>query len=118
MKIDVSRNLVNYTGKLMVERNAEGVENPISLRDLCCIALTTPVAAAEVLSGVEKVRRFTLAQRIYSENVLEIPVEDIALIKKLIDSHYNTIVVGAAWTLLESESPMSNGTAHVEEPVS
>jgi len=100
MRIDVTRPLKNFNGQVLAERDASGVERPITLRDLCCAALTN-ATPGETLQGTEKMRRFTLAQRIYTDDVAELLADDIVLLKKIIDTLYNVVIVGAAWTALE-----------------
>lgn len=100
MRIDVTRPLKNFNGQVLAERDAAGAERPITLRDLCCTALTN-TAPSEVLQGTEKMRRFALAQRIYTDDVAELLADDIVLLKKIIDSLYSVVIVGAAWTALE-----------------
>ena len=57
----------------------------------------------ENLSGEEKLKRWQLAIKIKNnaETAVEMTVEEIALIKKLIGKAYSTIIVGQVWELLE-----------------
>jgi len=56
----------------------------------------------ENLSGEEKLKRWQLAIKIKNAEVtVEMTVEEIALVKKLVGKAYSTIIVGQVWELLE-----------------
>jgi hypothetical protein len=104
MRINVVQPLSNYNGQILVERDQEGKEKAILLRDLCCVALTANIPN-ETLVGTEKLKRFVLAQNIFKNDIVELTADDIVLVKKLIDSIYNIVLVGAAWSALENAEP-------------
>ena len=95
MKIDFGQAIVNYAG---VQLHVDG--DPVTLRSVCCTALTATIPD-EKISGMDKVGRFTLAQRIFSAESPDLTVEEISLIKRLLDSTYATVIVGPAWLLLD-----------------
>lgn len=102
MKIRVTTPLMNYDGKAhqTPKEDNSGKLRDVLLRDVLCTALTSSPKDEQLL-GVEKVRRFSLAQRVYSEDEIEFSAEDIVLCKTLIDKAYPTAVVAPAWMLLD-----------------
>lgn len=76
-----------------------------TLRSVTLEALQALFQDEQGLSGEEKARRWALATRIYAnpENI-DLKVEEIATIKKLIGKAYGPLVVGQAWEMLEGKS--------------
>lgn len=104
MIIDVTRKLLSYTGEPI--SIAPGKPDA-TLRYCCCEALMAPHAEDASLSGEEKVRRFGLAQAIYTTAAPDLSHEDATLLRKLISRHFGTLVVGAAWPLFEAGQRMA-----------
>jgi len=99
---------------VILQGNAEDPKKakPLTLRAVACMALTGH-HPQENIDGLEKVRRFTLAQRIHVQDLVEMTVEEVALVKLLINQTYGTVVVAPAWALLD---PPSAPPAPKEKP--
>lgn len=83
---------------------------PFTLRKACVnVLLGTELdgtGRAKELKGEEKVRRYQIATRIYkSDGLVDLSVEDIGLLKKLIGRVYGPITVGQAWEILDPHVP-------------
>ncbi len=61
----------------------------------------------QALNGMEKSKRFFLAERIYSAGAtpVEVTLEDGVLIKALVAKAYPPFIVGWLWRYLESAEP-------------
>lgn len=89
--------------------------NPVVLADgtkvlfmaVCQEALLTPYPDELTLPAADKVRRFMLALRIESTLPVEIKIDEMAEIQKLIAKHYGPLVVGRVCELFEK-----GGEAH------
>jgi len=97
MKIKLSQKLVDIQGTVLKEGDTE-----ITLGKLACNALLTAYQGEENLAGDEKARRYKLALEIVKSDELDLPVEDVALIKQLIGKNPMPLVVGQAFEMLES----------------
>ena len=75
---------------------------PLTLRASVLSALTATYRGDESLDGVEKLKRWELALKIKnSPDPVELTIDEIVEIKKLISKMFGTVVVGQAYKLLE-----------------
>lgn len=108
MKIDFAKLLINpATGKKFVfefkEGKACGAYHP-NLGQICIEALGALYSDERELSGNEKYMRGKLAAKIGRYTTpINLSSEEIALVKKLVGKMHSSIVVAAAWDLLENE---------------
>jgi len=74
---------------------------PLTLRDVCLNSLASP-RSEEKLSGTEKFRRGLLGHKMAEAQEIELPAEDITLLKRVIDETYpSPLVVFNAWLMLD-----------------
>jgi hypothetical protein len=98
MKVKIKQVLKNLDG---TPRFHEG--NELTLRFVMIEALALPLTNVQ-LSGLEKVRRATIATEIYkAENEIDLKIEDVAMIKDLIGIHFAPLIVKGAWEILDKE---------------
>lgn len=98
MTVDFSPMIKTLTGEVVrTETDA-----PLTLRLVAVNALLTE-RRDEQVSAEDKVQRWKLACAIHGAATLPLPVEDIALIKRLIGVCYGPLVVGQAFELLEAQ---------------
>ena len=99
MKVDFNRVLYGLDGKPLL--TPEG--NELTLRKVCSDALVIGLESDRETSGEEKLKRYLLGVDIYSSIYpLDVTVEQIALIKKLIEKGFpSPLVSGQAWKMLE-----------------
>lgn len=103
MQLDVTQPLRSFDGRPItepVDDTPDAAQRPVVLRSLMCNALVATLPGETVI-GDEKFRRFLLAQRIATQDVVPFKVEELALVKRLIGIAYGTLLVGAAWLLLD-----------------
>ncbi|MBI3677405.1 MAG: hypothetical protein HY243_12400 [Proteobacteria bacterium] len=95
MRINISGNVRNLNGEDVTE---EGV--PLTIRAVIVNSLLGQFQA-EIISGVEKLRRFKLAEKI-SGNASEVDLtaEDVVLIKDQVAKHYSPLAVGRVYERL------------------
>lgn len=96
MKIDLSQVFKNFDGSPFIENDKK-----ITLGAVACNALQLPYDDESNITGDEKAKRGALAMRIYGEESAEIEVEDVALIKKLIDKMGTPLIVHQARNFLD-----------------
>jgi hypothetical protein len=103
LKIDFSAILLDLRKQPLVQSSENKV--PVTLAWVTSEALLRPT---EDKDGVKKYKLYALATKIMDGGVVELLVEDVALIKQHIGEHFAPLVVGRAYDLLES--PASNST--------
>lgn len=104
MKKNFKQNLVDFRGVLLVDRNEKGEDTPITLDTVSINSLLVTDEESARLSGMEKMKRFTLAQKIYTNpEEVEVTEEEVQLIKDQIGKHAPVILTGCAWALLDKE---------------
>lgn len=109
MKIDVTRQLTELdgtpmvTGKQICQMCGQPVSKPMpmTVRLAATRALSITLKGEENLPGDKKVDQFHLALKITDEDVPDLTVENIALIKERIGKMYSQVVVGRAWEILD-----------------
>jgi hypothetical protein len=98
MKIDFTRKLTTLAG----ESIRYNQKDETSLMDISLDALLTPMQDDQNLSGEEKAKRYVLATRIYSNPAeIDVTVEEVSTLKKLIGKLFGALVVGQAYQMLE-----------------
>jgi hypothetical protein len=92
---------INFTAELKT-LGGEPLQPPTTLKEVAVNILLTLLDDERNLPGEEKAKRSLLATRIYAnpENI-DLTVEELALIKKLIGKAYTPLIVGQAWQMLE-----------------
>ena len=74
-----------------------------TVRFVFCEALILPSQKEGEIEGQEKARRFALAQKIAaSQETVDLSVDDVALLKKLIGNGFPVLVVGQVYRLIEA----------------
>jgi hypothetical protein len=107
MKVDFGQELKTMRGadlkeRVVTEESPEGVMETITLGGCAIGALLNPEQGVE---GKVKAKRYALAIRIQEcdNGVLELKIEEVALIKKLIGKAFNVLMVGQCWNMLEKK---------------
>jgi len=99
MKIDFSRKILDPDNKEIPR--IQGGKEPLTIGVVCLMALLN----SESKDGNEKFARYELAMRIKQakDNILDISIDDIAKVKKLIGEVYGSLIVGRAFDILEQK---------------
>lgn len=99
MKIDFDVKFKTFDGQDIAMR-----DKPATLKDISVESLMGLLEEEKNLSGEEKLKRYELALKIKDGGIIDISVEDIALIKKLTGKMFAPLIVGQAWKNLEGGS--------------
>lgn len=98
MKINFETPLKSLDDK-DIETGKEGEKKPFLLKHACIEALMGDLQG-ENQTGEQKLKRATLAKRIYDGSEIEITPEEATLIKERIGKAYSAIVVYSAYKIL------------------
>ena len=102
MKIKVNQVLKDLKGEDL-KAGGEDKEKGLELKVICTNALLSDNAEIEKIDGNEKMTRFLLAEKIQKANELDLTVEEITKIKKVIGLFYGPLLVGRAYNALEGK---------------
>lgn len=97
MKINFDSPILDLKGQSINDE----VGNPATLGTLAVGALMAQFSSEGELPAAEKVSRFVLAAAIANGGVIDLKVEDITLIKKLIGKAFGPLAVGRAYEILD-----------------
>ena len=101
MVIKVNTPLKTLGGEVMQDNDGKGNVMDATLKTVIVNALLSPV---ERESGVEKMKKYELATRIYkSEDEVELSAEEITLIKARVGELFAPLVVGQVYNALEGK---------------
>lgn len=98
MKLDTTQTLKTLSGDVMMDNDGKGNAVEATVRMAVVNAVLAPV---ERESGVEKVKKYDLASRIFKEDEVELSVEEISLIKERVGEVFPPLITGQIWKLLE-----------------
>lgn len=98
MKINFNQKLKTLEGKPLEDSLSNKV---LTLKDVCVDALLAK-HGDENPTAIQKIERYQLANSIHSGKKKELTVEEVVLVKELVGSAFNVIVVGQALEMLES----------------
>ena len=106
MKIDVTKSLRNYEGKLMKTLDSDGKTQPLTVRLAISIALNGNVMVQGrpvPLAAENKAQIYQLCFKIYSNKEVDFTIDDMAFIKKRAGevSEVNALVCGKLGELFE-----------------
>lgn len=105
MKIEFNRGLKKLDGKDLMQPLPNGTEtkDPATLKSVTTNALLANFSDELTLPGSEKADRYNLAMRINASlGAIEVSIEELALIKKLIGKGFGPLYVGQAYLMLET----------------
>ena len=114
MQVKMNQAMVDMDGKEIKEMISTGQKNvlgndimtegaSLTLAKITINALVAQYEDERNLSGEEKVKRWQLAMLVRgNQEEVNLIVEDVALIKKLIAKAYGPLIVGQSWGMLEN----------------
>ena len=74
---------------------------PLVLRTVLINALMAQFENEQNLEGTKKIKRYMLAQKLSTNDSVELEAEEIAMLKDLTGKAYATVAVGGIWALLD-----------------
>ena len=98
--VDVTQGVFDFDGEPILV-GEEGKERPLTLRLVCTKSLTAILRQDETAKGEEKLKRGILAERIYSNDEVDLKAEEISLVKELIGRLYGPLIVMRTWRMLD-----------------
>lgn len=111
-KVDVKQELVDLAGEPLKQsaRDGKGDES-LTLGSVIVNALLHPDNEDDKTSGETKLARFNLAQKVFAaDGPIEIANSDIAMIKKLVNHVFTSLIVGQVYTILDQKDEETEGT--------
>ena len=111
-KINVTQPILNLDGSPMLEqfdKVEDGKVVPtfeaITLRAVCCAVLIRELEAFKNESAMKMIERNQLAERIYSNDIVELSAEDVVYIKSRIEkSTFGARIYAQCARMLENKS--------------
>jgi len=97
MLVKVNVPLKTFDGQVMKD-NVEGEAVDATVKTAIVNAVLAPVQNEK---GVDKVKKYELAKRIYAKDEVDLNEDDIKLIKDAVGENFAPIVVGQIYELLK-----------------
>ena len=99
MLVKVNVPLKTMDGQVMKD-NVDGQAVDATVKLVIVNAVLAPVQKE---SGIEKVKKYELAKKIYTSDEVELTAEEISLIKETVGENFAPVIVGQVWNLLEGK---------------
>ena len=99
MKIDFNTKIKNLDGTAIKNKKKD-----LTARYFATEALLALADTEKNLSGEEKFKRGQLAEKIYMKDVVDLTVEEISLVKKMVGKVFNSLVVLRMYKILENKN--------------
>ena len=101
MNLNLDQVLLNLDGSPLMD----GTE-PVTLKKICVSACLNAIGGGEdaQLSSEKKLSLYRVALAVSNGGVVDVSVEDRALLKERIGKMYFPLIVGRAFTMLETEA--------------
>jgi hypothetical protein len=100
MMLDVSKVLVRFDGKPLMDVDDNGASVDATVRRALVNALLAP---NQKDSGVQKIQKYELARRIYTTDMVEVSAEEVVVLKKQVEELYPPLVCGQLCAMLEGK---------------
>jgi len=101
MRVDVNQTLKALNGEVLKDNDGKGNVVDATLKTAIVNGLLAPVQQGKNESGLDKVKKYELATRVYKNDEVELTAEDIVLIKKCVGENFAPIVVGQVYEMLD-----------------
>ena len=106
MKINLNQKLKTFDGETLKTSKQIGKkieEVPFTISEAIINSLTANFEDEKDLTGEEKVKRFIIAQKVQrnKDKTIDLSVEDVSMVKKLVGKAFGVLIVGQVWEILE-----------------
>ena len=98
MLIDTTILLTSLDGTVMKDNDGQGNAIDVVIKNIIVNAILSPVQQE---SGVDKVRKYELAKKVFASDKVDLNEEEIKLIKDRVGEIYAPLVVGQVYELLK-----------------
>lgn len=99
MLVNVDVVLKNLQGESLKDTNAQGEVIEATVKLALINAILAPTKAQE--SGMDKVKKYELAKRIYASSEVDLDIEEIKLIKDCVSAIYPALITGQIFEMLQ-----------------
>jgi len=103
MKINVNQTLKALNGDVLKDNDGQGNAKDANVKDAIINVLLASIQQGKTETGVDKVKKYELAKRIYETDEVLLSVEEIVLIKDRVGDSFGPMVVGQVFKLLEGK---------------
>jgi hypothetical protein len=104
MKIRLDEKMKMFNGEVLMDRDSQGTLSHLTMKMVLMEGLLRSHPSDDRLNGVEKMKRFDLAKRIYdAKDSIDLSAEDIVLAKEAIGVKLPVLVVGLAYKILDEK---------------
>lgn len=104
MKIKTEIVLMNFNGDVLQDNDGKGNLTDANLKHAIVNSLLAPLQQGKNETGVEKVKKYELAKRVYDNDEVELSAEEVSLIKERLAEVYPPLVVGQCFKILEGNT--------------
>ncbi len=98
MRVQLQEIIHDLSGKPLTDPQDSG--SPLTI-GRACIGALLGASPRENPDGTEKFRRWQLAQKMSGQASVDLSIEEVALVKKLVGEAWTATVVGPVWIALE-----------------
>lgn len=104
MKINLCETMKALDGHPLMDKNSQGSVVELTVKMVLLEALLRVHPGDDRLSGMEKMRRFDLAKRIYdTKEYIDISHEEIVLLKESVGLKLPVLIVGQTYRMFDKE---------------
>lgn len=104
MKIKLMDILRTFDGQPLVDKDPKGNIFELNVKTIVLEALLRVHAADDRLSGIDKMKRFDLAKRVFdTTEEIDLSHEDIILLKEAIGLKLPVLIVGQMYKILDGK---------------
>lgn len=101
MKIDFSQQLKDLDGDVIIDDSKKDKPITLTLGKIAIGALTASYVDEPNLSGEDKLTRYQIAMKIKEGGEVDLTIEEISEVKKLIGKYGAVLIVGQAYQMIE-----------------
>lgn len=101
MLVDVTQVLKNLAGNIMKDNDGQGNVIDATLKLAIVNALLTNSQQGRSENGVDKVKKYELAKKVYQNDEVDLNEDEIKLIKEKVGESFGPLVVGQIYELLK-----------------
>jgi hypothetical protein len=103
MRINFAQELKTLSGETINRGEAT-----LKLSHVCCDALFAQFEDEKNLSGDEKAKRFVIATKVHDATLIDLEIEEIALLKKLVGKAFAALIVGQVYQMFDPKPALAD----------
>ena len=104
MKINMDSVMTAFDGQPLMDKDAKGNPFKLTVKVVILEGLLRVHISDERLSGMEKMKRFDLAKRVFdAKDMVEITPEEVVMLKDVIGLKLPVLIVGQMYKILDGK---------------